>query len=65
MDVRITGWGASVVQFHLLTKAARDFVNENVEAEGWQWLGRALCVDHGYADGLRELMLDNGLGVEG
>jgi len=64
-DVRITGLGASIVQFHLLTDAAKDFVEGEVQTEGWQIMGQALCVDTRFADGLRELMLEYGLDVEG
>jgi hypothetical protein len=46
LDVEVTGLGESVLRFVPLTDAARDWFDENVHAEGWQWLGPALCVDH-------------------
>lgn len=46
------------------TRRAQAWLNENVEAEGWQWLGRNLAVDPGSALDLRTGMIDAGL-VEG
>lgn len=42
------------------TKRAADWLNSNVQSESWQWLGNALCVEHRYADGLIELIKENG-----
>lgn len=59
-DVRVRDAG-SIVQFFLLTQKAKDWVRENVESEGWQWMGQALCVDHRYATDLINGMLEAGL----
>jgi len=51
----------SIVQFYL-SDAALAWVNENVQTEGWQWMGkRMLCVDHRYAPGLGEALAEQGL----
>lgn len=63
-DVIVSNHG-SVVGFTLLTETARIWVDDNVETEGWQWLGRStLCVDWRFAGPLTRGMLDNGLNVE-
>jgi hypothetical protein len=36
----------------------------NVESEPWQWLGKSLVVDHRMAQGLVEMVEDNGFVVE-
>lgn len=62
LDVEVVSHG-SVVAFHLLSKAAKDFVNENTDADGWQFMGNALCVDWRMAEGLVDGMRENGLEV--
>jgi hypothetical protein len=48
----------------LLTKSAQAWVKENVELEGWAWLGKAtFAVEHGYIQGLVAGMQDAGLNV--
>src|SRR5258706_14221955 len=59
-DVEIVNHG-SVVAFHLLSQNAKTFVDENVQAEGWQFWGDALCVDHRFAESLAEGMQEHGL----
>ena len=59
-DVQIVNHG-SVVAFHLLSQNAKTFVNENVQAEDWQFMGNALCVDHRFAESLAEAMRENRL----
>lgn len=63
-DVIVSGHG-SVVSFQLVSQAARDWVEEFVQAESWQFLGNSLCVDWRYADGLKDAALDAGLVVHG
>ena len=36
------------------SEAAREWIEENVITEGWQWLGRNLAVDHHYIETLVE-----------
>jgi hypothetical protein len=52
-DVTIINEG-TLVGFQLNTKAARDWFAANVGAEGWQWMGTTLWVDHRYAHPLAE-----------
>jgi len=59
-DVIVENHG-SVVAFHLLSQNAKTFVDENVQAEGWQFMGDALCVDHRFASDLADVMRENGL----
>ena len=58
-DVLIRDEGTIVV-FESRTKAALQWIKENVSAEPWQWLGRSLCVDQRYADGLVSLLREGG-----
>ena len=59
-DVHVINHG-SVVAFHLLSQNAKTFVDENVQAEGWQFMGDALCDDYRFAGDLAEGMRENGL----
>ena len=43
-----------------MVRTARDWIDENVASEPWQWLGGALCVDHRYAGDLIEAIADDG-----
>jgi hypothetical protein len=61
-DVEVHFHG-SVVAFHLLSPAGKAFVEEFVDAAGWQYMGDALCVDHRFAEGLAAGMMENGLEV--
>lgn len=54
----------SVVLIQPLTQAAKDWLQDNVESEPWQWLGSNLVVDHRFADGLLRGMTGDGLDVE-
>jgi hypothetical protein len=60
-DVTVTNCG-SIVQFRLHSKAAQEWVEENVQTDDWQWFGRnCFNVDHRYAGHLAEGMADAGL----
>jgi hypothetical protein len=62
LDVEVVFHG-SVVAFHLLSQDAKNFVEEFTDADGWQFMGNALCVDHRMAEGLVDGMLEHGLEV--
>jgi hypothetical protein len=62
LDVEIVNHG-SIVAFHLLSKDAKTFVEEFTDADGWQFMGNALCVDWRMAQHLAEGMLNAGLEV--
>lgn len=48
-------------QLELKTDAARDWIEENVSSEPWQWMGDTLVVDHHYIEDLELGMVDAGL----
>lgn len=50
----------SIVALTPLTTAAQEWLDENVEAEPWQYLGKALCVDHRCAEALLRGAVDAG-----
>ncbi len=54
----------TVVALHCHTEAALTWVNENVEADPWQWVGEATIVlEWRYADRLLEAIQEYGLDV--
>ena len=61
-DVKIEDCG-SIVMFDPVTPEAKEWVDENVGLESWQWLGNRFSVDHRYADNLIEGMTGDGLEV--
>jgi hypothetical protein len=48
----------TIIMLRPNTDAARDWLDENVQSESWQWQGMFLCIDHRVAqpliDGIEE-----------
>lgn len=63
-DVRLSGVGSSVVMVEPVSQEAKDWVQENVGLEGWQWMGPAFAVEPRMLDNLIAGMEDAGLSVE-
>lgn len=61
-DVDVVDQG-SVVLFTPITAEARDFVDDNVGLEDWQWLGGSFAVDARYAGALIEGFESHGFTV--
>ncbi len=61
-DIQVINHG-SVVAFIGQTEEGREFLENDVQSEGWQWMGPQLCVDHRYAGVLIEGIQENGLTV--
>lgn len=63
VDIQVhgAGSGSSVFLFEPLTDTGRDWMEENVGAESWQWLGGRLAVDAHFAFGLAAGMVEEGL----
>jgi hypothetical protein len=59
-DVLVANQG-SVFVFNPLTARAKEWIEENVQSEDWQWFGTTLVVEHRYAWGLAQGMQDAGL----
>ena len=53
----------TVVAFQPVTPAAREWIDENIISEGWQWLGDTLAIDHRYADTIIDGAILDGLVV--
>ena len=51
----------SVVGIAPVSEAARDWIDEKVHSESWQWMGGTLWIDHRYADPIIAGMIDDGL----
>ena len=47
-----------------LTPAAKDWIEENISPEGWQWLGKNLCVNPNTLELLINDLRDSGLLVD-
>lgn len=62
-DVLVRNEG-TVFVFCPLTSAAKQWVEENVQSEPWQWFGNAVVVETRYAWGLAQGMKDEGLVLE-
>jgi hypothetical protein len=63
VDVQISPVG-SVVMFSVLTEQAIAWIEENLQLESWQWLGRAFAVEHRYAEELTAAMRADGLNLD-
>jgi hypothetical protein len=63
IDVLIENNG-SIFSIIPLTQEGRDWIDNNVQSEGWQWLGDRLNVEPRYAYDLAAGMLADGLRVE-
>lgn len=62
-DFQVTNHG-SVVSFAPLTDAAQSFLDDDVCAEPWQYMGSSLCVDHRCAEPLLIGITEAGLAVD-
>jgi hypothetical protein len=62
-DVLVRNEG-TVFVFCPLTSEAKEWIDENVESEPYQWFGNSLVVDHRFAWGLGQGMKDAGLTLE-
>ena len=57
-DIKVTNNG-STWSFHVLTEAGREWVDENLGLEDWQWMGSStFVVDHRPARELAQQMID-------
>jgi hypothetical protein len=63
-DVLVHG-GGSVFHVEPVSLAAREWVDENVPLEAWQWLGSGFGVEHRYIGDLVDGMRGDGLLVGG
>lgn len=52
-DFHISNQG-SIVMITPVTSVAKEWVDENVQLDSWQWLGISFAVEHRYAAGLIE-----------
>lgn len=63
LDFAITNNGTTV-SFRILTEAARDWVTDCVQLEGFRWMGRdVFVVDEHDAGGLANMMAEYGFNV--
>jgi hypothetical protein len=60
IDVFVRNEG-TVFLFCPLTDRGKNWLEQNVETEPWQWFGNALLVEHRFACGLGQGMRDAGL----
>jgi hypothetical protein len=62
-DFRINDQG-TIVLFTPISDAAREWVDENVASDSWQWFGPQLCVDHRMAGDLLDGIVAAGFEIE-
>ena len=62
-DVRVRNEG-NIWMVEPVSKEAKDWVNQNVNLEGWQWLGRSFAVDQHMIEDLMNGMEHEGLVIE-
>jgi hypothetical protein len=60
IDVKFMNHG-SIVAIRPLTPQGRDWIDENVAVEGWEWLGGALCTEPRCAFDIYQAMKADGL----
>jgi len=58
-DVQVINKG-SLIGFRPLTDEANEWFDNEVDSQGWQWLGQVLYVDVRYAGGLAIALEDAG-----
>ena len=51
----------SIIQLTPQTRSAKEWLQANVESEGWQWMGNGLCIDRRMAIGLVEAIVAEGM----
>jgi hypothetical protein len=59
-DVLVHNEG-TVFLFNPLTARAKEWIDNNVQSEPWQWFGTTLVVEHRFAWALAQGMKDEGL----
>lgn len=62
-DIRLDNFG-SIIGITPLTQAGRDWIDENVQSEGWQWLGGTLNIEPRMAVAVVTGMEADGLAIE-
>ena len=63
MDIRIHQDG-SMVGLEIVSDTAKTWVDENVDSEGYQWLGNTLWVEARFAGTVAHGAINDGLTVE-
>jgi hypothetical protein len=63
IDVRIINEGI-IIGFQPITAIAKEWFDENVQSERWQWLGNVLGIDHRYAEDIIAALAEAGMEVQ-
>jgi hypothetical protein len=63
-DVEVVSRTA-IVAIQLNSDESREWAQENLGLEDYQWWGSVICVDHRYAAGILDLLRDEGFTVRG
>jgi hypothetical protein len=61
--VRVLDYG-SIIEIRPLNTAGKKWVDDNVIADPWQWMGRDLVVEHRYIEPIIAAMSQDGLDIE-
>ncbi len=60
----ILAFAGSLTLLTPLTSYGREWVEESLQTEPWQWLGSTVTIDHRMGVDIRQAMIDDGLTVE-
>lgn len=62
VDIAVYDCG-SIVQFTPLNSNAKNWIDENLAVEDWQWMGGALCLDRRMAPAVIDAIWDAGMRI--
>lgn len=62
-DFQFTNHG-SIITVTPLTERAKEFIEQNVSVESWQYFGNAIALDRRCARDLAGVMVDEGFSVQ-
>ena len=63
-DLRTDREGMNLVSITAVSPGGAEWLRNNVQSEGWQWLGNTLCLDFRAAEEVIMAALDDGLEVK-
>ena len=62
LDIHVDG-GGTIYMVTPITQLAKEWVEQHLSLEGWQWLGSAFAVEHRFIANLVQGMRADGLRV--
>ncbi len=53
----------TIYQIVPVDKKVKDYIEDNVVTEAWQWLGGSLCIGHRYIDDVVNILIGAGFDI--